>query len=251
MKRNAFTLIELLVVIAIIAILAAILFPVFAQAKEAAKKTTCLSGEKQVGLAFMMYASDNDEVGPGIWFGPTSATIDYVWMDALLPYAKSANFFSSCPDQNLQPWQPSSKIGGLKARDNVSFAANSFYASTNDTADGQATTPPMRETGVSTSTYAVPSDTVLFTEAAGRYIIYSSNKTDMLENLTAPFTARYGKPSFGRKSDTTSRVCAWHGDSANVVWTDGHAKSSPLTRLKRMNSNGVYFQFTTEDDADL
>lgn len=62
--KKAFTLIELLVVIAIIAILAAILFPVFAQAKEAAKKAVALSNQKQIGLAFMMYASDSDDVLP-------------------------------------------------------------------------------------------------------------------------------------------------------------------------------------------
>ncbi len=61
MKGKGFTLIELLVVIAIIAILAAILFPVFAQAKEAAKQTTCLSNQRQLALAWTMYAQDNDE----------------------------------------------------------------------------------------------------------------------------------------------------------------------------------------------
>jgi prepilin-type N-terminal cleavage/methylation domain-containing protein/prepilin-type processing-associated H-X9-DG protein len=61
MRRSAFTLIELLVVIAIIAILAAILFPVFAQAKEAAKKTACLSNTKQVSTGFMMYMGDYDD----------------------------------------------------------------------------------------------------------------------------------------------------------------------------------------------
>ena len=64
MIKKAFTLIELLVVIAIIAILAAILFPVFAQAKEAAKKTTCLSNLRQIGLAATMYITDNDDVYP-------------------------------------------------------------------------------------------------------------------------------------------------------------------------------------------
>jgi len=63
-KRKAFTLIELLVVIAIIAILAAILFPVFAQAKESAKNSACLSNTKQVALAMMQYQSDNDDVLP-------------------------------------------------------------------------------------------------------------------------------------------------------------------------------------------
>ena len=64
MKQYAFTLIELLVVIAIIAILAAILFPVFAQAREEARKTVCASNQKQIGLAFQMYLQDYDEMYP-------------------------------------------------------------------------------------------------------------------------------------------------------------------------------------------
>lgn len=73
-KGKAFTLIELLVVIAIIAILAAILFPVFAQAREQARKTQCLSNAKQIGLASMMYAQDYDETLPETgWVGPCSA----------------------------------------------------------------------------------------------------------------------------------------------------------------------------------
>jgi prepilin-type N-terminal cleavage/methylation domain-containing protein len=63
-QRGGFTLIELLVVIAIIAILAAILFPVFAQAREKARQTTCVSNLKQIGTAFMMYVQDYDETYP-------------------------------------------------------------------------------------------------------------------------------------------------------------------------------------------
>src|SRR5215207_2591903 len=65
--RRGFTLIELLVVIAIIAILAAILFPVFAQAREKARSASCLSNIKQLGLTLQMYAQDYDEIYPGYW----------------------------------------------------------------------------------------------------------------------------------------------------------------------------------------
>jgi len=68
MRRNkGFTLIELLVVIAIIAILAAILFPVFAKAREAARSTSCLSNIKQIGTSLAMYMGDNDQCLPGLW----------------------------------------------------------------------------------------------------------------------------------------------------------------------------------------
>ena len=68
-RRRGFTLIELLVVIAIIAILAAILFPVFAQAREQARRATCLSNQKQLGHALTMYAQDYDEQLPGTCVG--------------------------------------------------------------------------------------------------------------------------------------------------------------------------------------
>lgn len=84
MKR-AFTLIELLVVIAIIAILAAILFPVFAQAKAAAKKTACLSNQKQVGLGLTMYIGDYDDRYPQSEYG----TDGLQWYSSVYPYMKS------------------------------------------------------------------------------------------------------------------------------------------------------------------
>ncbi len=93
MKKRAFTLIELLVVIAIIAILAAILFPVFAQAKEAAKKTVSLSNVKQINLAFVMYNTDNDDYSLSL--GGSSGD----WTDHLYPYVKSKPMFWD-PERN-------------------------------------------------------------------------------------------------------------------------------------------------------
>ena len=88
MKRAGFTLIELLVVIAIIAILAAILFPVFAQAREKARQATCLSNNKQIALAVMMYAQDYDEGLPLGSFLLTGMTSAVTWQDLIEPYVK-------------------------------------------------------------------------------------------------------------------------------------------------------------------
>jgi prepilin-type N-terminal cleavage/methylation domain-containing protein/prepilin-type processing-associated H-X9-DG protein len=91
--RRAFTLIELLVVIAIIAILAAILFPVFAQAKEAAKKTACLSNIKQINLGLQMYSTDYDDVNALAEYGSSGAAGPHIaWTTVVMPYIKSGDF---------------------------------------------------------------------------------------------------------------------------------------------------------------
>src|SRR5712671_3082141 len=98
-RKSAFTLIELLVVIAIIAILAAILFPVFAQARERARMTACLSNMKQIGLGLMMYTQDYDETYPYIRFHGSDAIKGhntYVWRNAIRPYLKSIDVMA-CP----------------------------------------------------------------------------------------------------------------------------------------------------------
>ncbi|HWD41579.1 MAG TPA: prepilin-type N-terminal cleavage/methylation domain-containing protein [Fimbriimonas sp.] len=124
MKR-AFTLIELLVVIAIIAILAAILFPVFAQAKEAAKKTSCLSNMKQIDLAMVMYRNDNDGGFPELIPGGMNNLAGQVgepsmWMGCINPYIKSIDIFR-CPDSVV------SKIGITYAeRSTPSIGMNSY-----------------------------------------------------------------------------------------------------------------------------
>ena len=102
-RQKAFTLIELLVVIAIIAILAAILFPVFATAREKARQTSCASNEKQLGLAFMQYVQDYDETFPGgdlygvQYMGPGDGWAMQIW-----PYLKSLQVLSCPSDPNIK-----------------------------------------------------------------------------------------------------------------------------------------------------
>lgn len=135
MKNRAFTLIELLVVIAIIAILAAILFPVFAQAKAAAKRTACLSNEKQIGMGLYMYVSDNDDTlpmanypGAPNYVGPPFTVFawhagegiaELSWADLLLAYTKNIPIFA-CPEDS------SGLPTGIKGAQ-LSFALNYYF----------------------------------------------------------------------------------------------------------------------------
>ncbi|MDX1932972.1 MAG: DUF1559 domain-containing protein [Capsulimonadales bacterium] len=110
-SKKAFTLIELLVVIAIIAILAAILFPVFAQAREKARQITCLSNQKQIGLGIMMYVQDHDEQYPinfrdwcvqaGMTTGENANNCRWAsWTHQVYPYMKNIGIFY-CPTTNI------------------------------------------------------------------------------------------------------------------------------------------------------
>src|SRR5579862_8507131 len=105
--RFGFTLIELLVVLAIIAILAAILFPVFAQAREKARAAACLSNEKQIGIGIMMYAQDYDETYPmAAAYGSFNTAIPL----EITSYVQKVNAFANntagiwvCPDDSIMP----------------------------------------------------------------------------------------------------------------------------------------------------
>ena len=105
-RISGFTLIELLVVIAIIAILAAILFPVFARARENARRSSCQSNLKQIGLGFAQYVQDYDERTPGLYTnrvgGPAFDDGDQGWVILLQPYVKSYQIFQ-CPSETNGP----------------------------------------------------------------------------------------------------------------------------------------------------
>jgi prepilin-type N-terminal cleavage/methylation domain-containing protein len=115
-RTSGFTLIELLVVIAIIAILAAILFPVFAQAREQARSISCLSNMKQIGTATLMYVQDYDETFPmNLYFGYNPSPCVYTAWTAILPYSTNSQLFACPSNPTAMDFPPAMATIGMPA----------------------------------------------------------------------------------------------------------------------------------------
>jgi prepilin-type N-terminal cleavage/methylation domain-containing protein/prepilin-type processing-associated H-X9-DG protein len=253
---GGFTLIELLVVIAIIAILAAILFPVFAQARAKARQAACLAGMRQIGTALAMYLQDNDESLVLVNMGTENGSACPCWPDTMQPYIKSGDFYSGCPSANLPKW-----TGG---KNNVAYGINTLYTSDSSSiqsSEGQPTTPavglintqPQRPAQL--AAFVIPADTIVFGDSNLSYIIYSGSKTDTTISVTEPYADGLTFPNIGRSGNTNNskgqRYMGRHSLGANFVFADGHAKWYNMRDAAKTNSKGILYRFTLEDDERL
>ncbi len=213
-KPRGFTLIELLVVIAIIAILAAILFPVFQKVRENARRTACLSNEKQMGLAFLQYVQDFDETYPCANALPQPTYVGG-WANMIYPYVKSTGLYACPDDSHVSP--------------KVSYSMN--YTIWNDDFH-------LAASGLKLANFSTPASTVLVyecdapgqTNPATAWNASTPEDPSVPLSYTAPLSNKgwTGGADWDISNPTGAPLANWHDQSAssaaNYLAADGHAK---------------------------
>lgn len=229
-------------VIAIIAVVAAILFPVFASARESARRTACISNLRQIGLGLLQYIQDNDEQNTRHWYGSDSGPSDppgagnrYKWMDAIRPYVKSEQLFN-CPSHTLPVTIGTSTFDRYKYRSGRNYGSYAADAAYFDDPINSPYTIPFRNCAV--SSWEVPTTTVYAADSAGRYDINWPNGNPPILN------------SRPRYLYSEYQMVQRHRGTVVVLFCDGHAKALTLEKLTKVGSSGRYSTFTVQADPD-
>jgi prepilin-type N-terminal cleavage/methylation domain-containing protein/prepilin-type processing-associated H-X9-DG protein len=223
---KGFTLIELLVVIAIIAILASILFPVFARARENARRSSCQSNMKQIGLGMLQYSQDYDEKLVPAWIGPSWGARTARWMEVTQPYLKSGQIFVCPSTTRAYDSNPTGANFGA-------YAINLAYGNNGGPKSPGIIPDVADQASIGLSSLEEPATTVWAADAVDWQNYWTTNPA--IVTTTTP--------------RTLGAVSERHLETAVVLYCDGHVKSNRLDQLTAVSStSGALKAFTIEAD---
>ncbi len=219
--RSGFTLIELLVVIAIIAILAAILFPVFAQAREKGRQASCSSNLRQIGMAILQYVQDYDERYPMAFYGFSASQNTLAWPELAQPYLKNTGVLV-CPSFAQANGAPPG------TRFPVTYGYN-YYIGGNNNPNGGVLNKSLPE-------LVKPTDTVMAVDSGtfAQLGVAPERWTPRLNparRYTAWLLAHAGSTLMTATNNDYGAPHARHSETTNVLWADGHVKASRIDRI--------------------